>query len=134
MIDNIQSALDSILNDWAQAEPIVVSWENLGRQTDIDEPHVASFLIPAETDAPAVGNGDSLDYTGVYQVSVYVQKGKGTIESRPLVDRLLTAFSRGTERIVDGQRTRVIKSWRSSAIDNDAWYLIPVSVRYRSIA
>ena len=134
MINNIQSAMDTILKDWADAQPILVSWENLGVQTDIDEPHVASFLIPAETDTPAIADGDYEDFTGIYQISVYVQKGDGTGASRPIVDSLLTAFARGVEKTISGQRTRVVKSWRSGAVDNDAWYLIPVSVRYRSFA
>jgi Bacteriophage related domain of unknown function len=134
MINNIQAALDTILQDWSAAESIPVSWENLGAETDIDEPHVASFLIPAETDTPAIADDDYEDFTGIYQVSVYVQKGDGTGASRPIVDSLLTAFARGVEKTISGQRTRIVKSWRSGAVDSDAWYLIPVSVRYRSFA
>ena len=132
MIDNIQAALDTILKGWADAEPILVAWENLGSQTDIDEPHVASFLLPAETDTPALPYSGSQDYTGIYQVNVYVKKGGGTAQSRPLVDGLLNAFARGVEQTVSGQRVLIEKSWRASAIDNEAWYTIPVSVRYRS--
>lgn len=134
MINNIQQALDTILKTWADAVTIAVAWENLGDQTDIDEPHVASFLLPAETSINGVGDNDPSDFTGIYQVNVYVQKGDGTIDSRPLVDGLLSAFKKGTTSQVGAQRVRIVNSWRSSAIDNQAWYTIPVSVRYRSFA
>lgn len=134
MIDKIQTALDSILKAWADSEPIIVAWENVGRQTDIREPHVASFLLPAETGVVGLADSDCNDYTGIYQVNVYVSKGGGTGASRPLVDGLLNAFSKGTTEIVDGQKTRIEQSWRSSAIDNEAWYVVPVSVRYRSFS
>ena len=134
MIENIQTALDSILKTWADAEPIIVAWENIGRQTDIDVPHVASFLLPAETTLSSLANADSSDYTGIYQVNVYVQKGDGTGSSRPLVDGLLNAFRKGVAETVDGQKTRIETSWRSNAIPDEAWYVIPVSVRYRSFA
>ena len=134
MIENIQSALDSILKTWADAEPIAVAWENLGSQTDIDEPHVASFLLPAETGLVGLADSDCSDFAGIYQVNVYVEKRTGTGASRLLVDGLLNAFSKGTAMTVDGQMTRIENSWRSSALDNEAWYVIPVTVRYRSFA
>lgn len=134
MIENIQTALDSILKTWADAETIIVAWENIGRQTDIDVPHVASFLLPADTTGVGLADSDVQDYTGIYQVNVYVQKGDGTGSSRPLVDGLLNVFAKGTTVEVDGQKTRIETSWRSSAVDNEAWYVIPVSVRYRSFA
>jgi hypothetical protein len=132
MIENIQTALDTILKTWADAEPIVVAWENIGRQTDIDVPHVASFLLPAETGVIGLADIAADSYVGIYQVNVYVEKGDGTGSSRPLVDGLLKAFLKGTTVTVDGQITRIETSWRSNAIDNEAWYVIPVSVRYKS--
>ena len=134
MIENIQTALDTILKSWADAQPIVVAWKNIGRQTDIDVPHVASFLLPAETGLIGLADSDSQDLTGIYQVNVYVQKSTGTGASRLLVDGLLNAFAKGTATTVDGQKTRIVKSWRAGAVDNEAWYVIPVSVRYRSFA
>lgn len=134
MIENIQSAMDTILKAWADAEPITVAWENIGKRTDITEPHVASFMLPAETVGAGLADSDCSDMSGIYQVNVYVEAGKGTAASRPLVDGLLNAFARGTEMTIDGQKTRIEQSWRSGAVDNEAWYVIPVSVRYRSFA
>lgn len=134
MIDNIQTALDTLLKTWADAQPIAVAWENVGTGTDIDVPHVASFMLPAETTGVGLADGDSQDYMGIYQVNVYVRKGDGTAASRPLVDGLLTAFDKGTELEVAGQKIRIEISWRSNAVDNEAWYVVPVSIRYRSFA
>ena len=134
MINNIQSALDGLLKDWADSQSITVAWENKGRPTDVGTPYLSSFLLPAETVAVGMADGSSNDFTGIYQVDVNVPAGKGTIDSRPLVDGLLTAFARGIERTVNNQKTRIEMSWRDPAIDGDAWYFVPVSIRYRSFA
>ena len=96
---------------------------------------MAPFLLPVETGNAGISISDNQDYTGIYQISVYTEKGKGTKASRDVVSSLLEAYSRGVTvdiPVSNGvQRLLIESSWTASAIDSEAWYNVPVSVRYR---
>ena len=137
-VENVRQALGGIIEAWSTAEGVPVALENIASSADLAAPYVAPFLLPAETSP--VGNAitDNQDFTGIYQVSVYTEKGKGTQTSRSIVDSLLEAFARGVyvDMPVTGgvQRVLIEASWSTSALDSGSWYTVPVSVRYRSFA
>jgi hypothetical protein len=134
-IENIRSALDGILNDWSGVESVPVAWENFASTTVLATPFVSPFLLPVETGNAGISISDNQDYTGIYQISVYTEKGKGTKASRDVVSSLLEAYSRGVTvdiPVSNGvQRLLIESSWTASAIDSEAWYNVPLSVRYR---
>ena len=132
--ENVRVALDTILNAWSAAENIPVAWENLATGSELSAPYVEAFLLPAETTTVGVAISDNQDYTGIYQISVRTEKGKGTLESRTIVNSLLTAFARGVESTIDQQRVLVQSTSVAPFIDSEAWYTVPVSVTYRSFA
>lgn len=134
MYSNIRAALDTILNTYATAQSVDVAWQNTG-YTPGPDAYLEPFLLPAESGTVGIEATGSIDYIGLYQVNVVCPKGGGTVESRTLVDGLLTAFARTTSETVSGQKVSIVKSWASPALDrNDAWYVVPVSIRYRSFA
>ena len=133
--ESVRKALDGILNDWAATEGVTVAWENVASDVALQAPFVMPFLLPVETANVGVAISDNQDFSGIYQVSVYTEKGKGTKASRDIINSLLTAYSRGVIvniPVTNGnQRVLVEASWASPAIDSAAWYNVPLSVRYR---
>lgn len=129
-MSDIQAALDTLLNTWATANAIPVVWENYNPNDDspaMAGPFVKAFILPAETGSTTLGPSGYQTAQGVYQVTVAVKKGNGTAVVRPLVASLQTVFARGV--VSDG--VRVLKSWPAPALTVGAWYMVPVSVRYR---
>lgn len=132
-IENVRDALEGILESWAVTNSVPVAWENQTINPALDEPYVMSFLMPVETVEVGRALDDSQDFNGIYQVSVYTEKGKGTATSKAIVGSLLTEFSRGVTVTIGAQIIRVEMSYASPALDFDAWYTVPVTIRYRSI-
>lgn len=137
-IENVRAALDGILSDWATANSVPVAWENLATGSALSAPYVMPFLLPVETVGVGLAIGDNQDFTGIYQISVYTEKGKGTKASRDIVNSLIEAYARGAEveiPVTGGvQKVLIEMSSAAPALDGDAWYTVPVSVRYRSFA
>lgn len=133
-IDNVRDALNGILESWGVTNSIPIAWENLKAPSDFAAPYVAAFLLPVDTGVMGLAIGDNQDFTGIYQVSVYTEKGKGTKESSDIVNTLLEAFARGVTVMIGDQRILIEASWAPPAVDSEAWYTVPLSVRYRSFA
>lgn len=137
-IENIRQALDGILNTWATTNSVPVAWENLSSSAALSAPYVMPFLLPVETASVGVAISDNQDFTGIYQVSIYTEKGKGTKASRDLVNSLLESFARGVSvdvPVTGGvQKVLIEKAWTAGALDSGPWYTVPLSVRYRSFA
>ena len=133
-MNNIIGALETILTNFADANGYDVSWPNNGYEPDITKPYLKPYLMPAETAAPALSAGGFQSLAGIYQVNINVANGLGEQALREMTDQVLTAFSRGTTQTVNDQKTTIEKSWSSQVIGSDGWQMIPVSIRYRSIA
>lgn len=125
----IQAGLDTLLDVWATAESVPVKWENFGSGSDITVLHVAPFILPAEIAPVGVGDNDPDDNTGIYQISVYSEKGIGTKAARDAITTLKPVFAKGVKAGI----VRIEKTWESAGFDDEAWYIVPVSVRYRCI-
>ena len=130
----INKALDTILYNYASANNLTVAWRNIEFQ-----PGTATYfrpsILPADTTPVGVEFTGSEDFSGVYQVDVVLYKGSTTIQERIHVDGICTAFARGTEATISGQKIQVTSVSPGPALELDAnWYYVPVSVNYRTFA
>lgn len=127
---NLRAALDAHLNGMVDAPPI--SWENQGLDQD-NEIYLAQFLLPAETIAVGIGEGGSDVLTGIYQVTVNVPKGTGKAAYLAETEKVKARFPRSSTIDYSGTRIVIHKVWSNSAIEDENYYRVPISIRYRGI-
>lgn len=85
-------------------------------------------LLPADIDALTVADGDSMQYNGIYQVTVFAPAGEGAATGRAMAESVALHFKRGTA--VPGGR--VLSVSIAAAQQDGGWYQIPVSINYRA--
>ncbi len=72
------------------------------------------------------------EVTGIYQLSVYTRSGTGTQTAISLVDSI-TSFYKHNVKIINGsQCVVVVNSGRSEGRNLNGWYIIDVSVSFKS--
>jgi len=125
----IQSALDTMLYNWSNTNSVSVAWQNVDFDNTNISQYAQAFMIPAQTFPIALADLSSSDFTGIYQINVYTKKGIGTKTNRDLTESLLTAFGKGS----GANGVRILQASMSGAIDDDAWLVVPISVRYRML-
>lgn len=125
---NIQGLLEQEVFQWAASQGLDVYGENAEAPQAYPDQYAQAYFLPAET-APLTTVGVS-DFTGVMQVSLYTAKGKGTAESRASSESLITHFSKALN--ISG--VKVVLAYASPAFNDGAWYVTPVSIRYRVLS
>lgn len=77
----IRTAFESRLNAWAnsQSPAIPTAWENISFTPA--KPYLRAFLVPASTDSIDL-EGKHRMYTGIFQVNIVGEPGKGPPRSR----------------------------------------------------
>jgi hypothetical protein len=129
---DISAALDNKLNTFAAANNIPVAWENIGYKPIIGTMFLRPTLLPGDTDSPGLSYTSALDHIGVYQVDVIspIDKGKG--QAITTADLVATAFPRG-ELVYNGKTVTIKQASRRPGSRDNAWYIVPVIINYRSI-
>lgn len=117
------------LNEFAQAESLAVAWENVQFEPKEDEPYLRPFLLPATTQAAALGQDAENLHVGIYQIDVLSPAGTGWGDCANLAGKIQRHFKRGT-RMED---CILIKhaSFGPGMKENER-YKIPVSIGYRA--
>jgi hypothetical protein len=124
--NTILSALETKLNAFATTEGYTVAWPDVSSAPS--GAYLEGFLLPAETGFGGLAAGSFEDHQGIYQINVVTPKGGGTADERAMVDNVLTEFSKASK----AGDVLIEKSWPSGAFEReDAYRVIPVSVRYR---
>jgi len=131
---NIQQALETKLKAFADLKGYPVAWPNV-RYDPSTAPYLTSYNLPAETSTLGLSIGSSDDYSGIFQVDVRCPKGNGGNDSRTITNEVIAEFSKGSEQIANTTTVLIEQSWASGAFDiDDAWFSVPVSIRYRAIS
>lgn len=131
---DIQQALETKLSNFAIANSYDIAWPNVSF-TPAADPYLTSFNLPAETSTLGLSIGSSDDYSGIFQVDVRCPKGSGSNDSRTITNNVMAEFSKGSEQTANTTTVLIEQSWASGAFDiGDAWFSIPVSIRYRAIS
>ena len=127
---NLRAALDKHLNTMPGALPI--SWENKGRDQD-NEKYLTQFLLPAENISVGVQEGGTDILAGVYQVTVNVPKGEGKASYLTETEKVKARFPRSSKLEYGGTRIMIHKVWSNGALEDENFYRVPISIRYRAI-
>ncbi len=127
---DLQSALNAALYDAFPTMPI--AWENTPYTPTIGITYFQVWLMPAETDLMTLGQSPWLMRQGIFQVSVFAPIGIGFGVAKGKAAEIIAAFKSSTSFVYNGLSVTIEKSWVSGGIiEDDGWYHIPVSIRYR---
>lgn len=76
---------------------------------------------------------DTLDeITGIYQLSVYQRSGKGIADVLDIVDAIINNYVHNAKFTSGEQVAVVINSSRSPARIADGWYIVDISISFKS--
>lgn len=111
-----------------------VAWENrefTPPAVDGSTPWFRPTFFPAETRQASVGDAGLNEMGGIMLINIFYPKGKNAGTPNQIADSLLSHFKRGTlTDAVSGYQAKIFNAWRDSALPEEAWYNIPVRVRY----
>jgi len=122
----IYNALRAHLNDMPSLPP--VAYENQPYTAVSGVLWLRENILPADTDPLTLADGDSMDYRGVYQVTVFAPADGGAATGKVMAETIALHFRRGTE-VGSGRVSRVSIN---PAVNDDGWYVIPVSINYQA--
>ena len=128
---NLRAALDVNLNSIVDGLPI--AWENRN-YTQTDDAYLSQFLLPAETIAVGVERGGSDVLAGIYQVMVNIPEGLGKHEALIETQKVKDQFPRSSTLEYNGTRVVIQKVWSNSALIDENFYRVPISIRYRAMS
>ncbi len=126
----LRTALDTHLKNMSGRPP--VDWENVGFDQD-KQIYLSQILIPAEDITVGMGSAGSNVLAGIYQITINIPKGKGKAGHVAELERIKARFPRSTSITSGSTRVAIHKVWANSAIQDDNYYRVPVSVRYRGL-
>jgi hypothetical protein len=92
-------------------------------------PYLRAAWMPAMTAAPCLGNADSQDYRGVFQVDLFQPLASGENVPSERLGAIISHFKRGTSMTQDSLTVKVHRPpSRGPAIRSDGWMQYPVSI------
>lgn len=128
---DISAALDSNLNSMSSLPP--VAWENRDYTPVVGTLYLRPTLIAGETVQATLGDSGTDNNTGIYQIDVFAESGKGKNEAVVMADLIADQFKRGSDLIYNGRTVRTRNVSRQVGISNaDGWYQVIVEVSYIS--
>jgi hypothetical protein len=128
-------AIHGIINAYLNlVQATNVAYENAEYEPESGTGYLRETLLPAEPEQAELGTDGRNRLTGIYQISVFEEVGKGSGDAETKAETLIAAFKRGTTLTANGLTVRIDKAWRSPAIQEKDWYHVPVSVRWFAYA
>lgn len=126
IFNDIQAALDTKL---ATLTGVPIAYPNTPYKPQAGTAYVRASFIPNETLQASLGSTGKDETLGIYQVDVVVPRGSG----RPqLLDTVADLFKRGTVLTYNGVNLRIRSVSMASAILEDEWYFVPISVNFQT--
>lgn len=125
VFNDIQAALDTQL---ATITGTPIAFPNIPYTPSADTTYLRASFLPADTVQSSLGTSGRDETNGVYQVDVVAPRGSG----RPsLPDTVADTFKRGTVLTYNSRSLRVRSVSIGSAILDDEWYFVPVSIDFQ---
>jgi len=123
-LSQIKTSLIEQLNSLVLPAGVDVYYSNIEADVPNDS-HLVVTVLPSTT--LAVDQVSTDKEAGIFQVSVFVKKGKGEILSSDIAQVILDGFPRNLQ--LDGVRIEAPGSVASSFFDG-GWQITPVSIPY----
>jgi hypothetical protein len=95
--------------------------------------YLQESFLPNIKDAVGMAHTSADDYEGLYQVSVMDGRGDRRFAAQEQARLISLHFPRGAEYTYNGVTVKITGTRISSAITEDGWYQIPVTVSWRAI-
>lgn len=129
----IRKAFEVRLSTWAAARdtPLRIAWENAPFTPTVGETFLRAFIVPAETDSQDLAGAHRV-YTGLFQVSIIGEAGKGAKAVEEIAQELESLFPLNLRIPVTGGNVLVYTPISEGpAMPDGGTYTLPVWCRYR---
>jgi hypothetical protein len=124
---DIEAAFTVRMNELANRP--AVAWPNVKFEPNAKKPYLRINIIPAETVQASLGAEGKDETNGICQVTVFAPAGSGRTD---LPDIIADHFKRGTVLSYNGTNIRLRSPSIGPAIQDGAFYFVPVSIPYQS--
>lgn len=129
-MQDIRKALENQLKDNAGVAAANISFENTKFTPQGKTSWLRCKLVPAEANPAAIGAGNAVLNRGLFLVDCFVKRNNGTATGDQLADAVLAAFPYGLQLTENGKIINIRFSERAGAIEEEAWYYIPVTITW----
>ncbi len=127
---DLRNGLDTHLNAMPDRPPI--AFENVDFDQD-DDLYLSQSLLPAEDTPVGIEQGGTDILTGIYQIMINIKKDLGRGPYVAEIERIKAHFPRSGTIIFGGTRIIFVKIFASSALIDQNFFRVPVSIRYNAI-
>lgn len=127
-----QKALDGHLAGFAIAWPI--AWENTPFEPTAGTAYLRPTNMPIQTQAIGMGNQDSTQTTGYYQVDVFAPLDGGLGPAFAMADLVSAHFSRGLVLVSGDSKIVLGVPARDPATPGSAWLKVSVLIPYTTLS
>ena len=130
---DINTALSVRLAELQTAGVPPVAWENAEYTPVEGTLYLRESFLPNIKDAVGVAHTSADDYEGLYQVSVMAGRGDRRFAAQEQARLISLHFPRGAEYTYNGVTVKITGTRLASAITEDGWYQIPVTISWRAL-
>jgi len=130
---DINTALSVRLAELQTAGVPPVAWENAEYTPVEGTLYLRESFLPNIKDAVGVAHTSADDYEGLYQVSVMDGRGDRRFDAQEQARLISLHFPRGAEYTYNGVTVKITGTRLASAITEDGWYQIPVTISWRAL-
>jgi len=130
---DINTALSVRLAELQTAGVPPIAWENAEYTPVEGTLYLRESFLPNIKDAVGVAHTSADDYEGLYQVSVMDGRGDRRFDAQEQARLISLHFPRGAEYTYNGVTVKITGTRLASAITEDGWYQIPVTISWRAL-
>ena len=130
---DINTALSVRLAELQTAGVPPIAWENAEYTPVEGTLYLRESFLPNIKDAVGVAHTSADDYEGLYQVSVMAGRGDRRFDAQEQARLISLHFPRGAEYTYNGVTVKITGTRLASAITEDGWYQIPVTISWRAL-
>ena len=130
---DINTALSARLAEFQTTGEPPVAWENAPYTPEAGSLFLAEAFLPNVKDPVGLSHASADDYEGLYQISVADGRGDRRFDAQDQARLLSLHFPRGAEYVYNGVTVKITGSRIASAITDDGWFTIPLTISWRAI-
>ena len=130
---DINTALSVRLAELQTAGVPPIAWENAEYTPVEGTLYLRESFLPNIKDAVGVAHTSADDYEGLYQVSVMDGRGDRRFDAQEQARLISLHFPRGAEYTYNGVTVKITGTRLASAITEDGWFQIPVTISWRAL-
>lgn len=125
----ILSGLEGVVSTYATANSLPVVWEGTERQPLHSEAGLVCSFMPARARMGTLGADGSDHKSGLFQVSIYGERGRGIGVILTHVDALVAAFKRKS-LTVGSTTVHSFRAYPAAPFESGDYTVIPVTVEW----